>query len=672
MRVGCVGAKLRGRLSLSVLRLNNRTIPRAAGLVAIVGGAIGLAVYSARPAPPPGFDAGEPILLADVDNATGDSIFDESLISAASIGLRQSAQLSLLSRERVGAALRRMGVPRADSVRVLGSVAQEVALRENIGFTLSLRIEPSGQGYLLKSVLFDVTANEAIDEQQASAETHVGALIALDRLLQSVRIRLGEPRTLRRSRSLPLAQATTPSLEALRTYSRGSGAWRRGDYRLAGELWQRALDLDTGFAMAMGSLGSYYYFHQDRERGRRYFEAAAQRANRLTDWERLEMMQTHAFYRGDFDSAVVVARTMAARFPTANSWGNYGTSLMRAQQYDSAIVALERAAALGPYSNLFVNLATAAKALGSLERSIGYYERAVALDSNTVVLNNVNTEYGETLILAGRLDEAERLFRRMLDQPELFRRTLGFRGLGFLGLWRGSFDQAVGDFRRATEASRQQNSPNSTARGYLLEGLTLLLIGDTTAARRAFGPMVRIVESETLEPQLLALLGNGLLRGGQSALAERLLSRARAQRIDSTVPSIVESKRFLAAAIALTAGQSQEALDSLQGLTRYPQPHLVSLRRAEALAGVGDTTRARAVLDSVVAKPAITSESLFEWLAARRLAAELAIRQGDQPAALAGYQKIVEQWASGDSAAAALVQARARVRALDIRRGVSR
>jgi tetratricopeptide (TPR) repeat protein len=658
-RVGPAPGRTVGR------RRQNR---RLIALLTVVGAAVGAAIFAARPpSPPPGFVPGEPVLLADLDNATGDTLFDRSLITAAAVALRQSAQLSLVSQERIRGALGRMGYRRPDTARVLGPLAREVAMRENVGYTLGFRIELAGQGYQLTGELVDARTGEVLAAPQAGAETRAGTLIALDQLVQAIRTRLGEPQALRRSRSLPLPQVTTPSLEALRAYGLGAGAWSRGDYQLAGQLWERALDIDSGFAMAMVTLGAHRYYHHDRAEGQRLFQEAARRADRLTDWERLELERSHALFRGDYDSATVMSRTLVERFPTADSWANYGTALMSARRYDSAIAALERAAALDSTPAIFINLATSAGGLRRLDAAIGYYQRAEALDSIYVLLNNVNTEYGDALVLAGRLAEAERLFRRMLDQPELFRRTLGYRALGLLGVWRGTFDQAVGFFRQATEASRQQRARNSTARGYLFEGLTLLLTGDTTAARQALDSMVRVAESSTLDPQILALLGNGLLRAGQVEPAERLLRRGRAGP-DTTSQSIVESNRFLAAAIALAQGRSRAALEALTGLGHVPQSHLVAVRRAEALAATGDTARARASLDSVVAQPSFGSESLFEWIEAVRLGAELAARQGDREAALAGYQKLVRQWSAGDSTAAVLVQARRRVRELEGRR----
>ena len=44
---------------------------------------------------------GDQIILADLDNATGDTLFDRSLIYAAATGLQQSARLRVYPRSRL-------------------------------------------------------------------------------------------------------------------------------------------------------------------------------------------------------------------------------------------------------------------------------------------------------------------------------------------------------------------------------------------------------------------------------------------------------------------------------------------------------------------------------------------------------------------------------------------
>src|SRR5207244_1350809 len=107
----------------------------------------------------------------------------------------------------------------------------------------------------------------------------------------AMRGKLGEPRRDIEERRVPLPYVTTPSLEALRSYGDAGVAWNHGNYGLARELWTRAVDLDTGFAMAYAALGQINYYNHNRELGEKYYGEALKRSSHLTEYERLRLMQ---------------------------------------------------------------------------------------------------------------------------------------------------------------------------------------------------------------------------------------------------------------------------------------------------------------------------------------------------------------------------------------------
>src|SRR6185503_15463899 len=159
---------------------------------------------------------------------------------------------------------------------------------------------------------------------------------------------LGETSRDIEERRAPLPWVTTASLEALRSYAEGAAAWSKRDYQLAKDLWLRAVEIDTGFAMAYGSLGSWFYYHHNRDDGERYFAEAFKRADRLSERERLMLRERAAGYRGQHDSAIVITGLLAARYPAVTTWYNYGTDLMTAGRDSEAIVALKTALRFDP------------------------------------------------------------------------------------------------------------------------------------------------------------------------------------------------------------------------------------------------------------------------------------------------------------------------------------
>ncbi len=627
-----------------------RSLPGAVWVAALLTvGALAYWVTRAPPAVP--FAPGDPLILADLDNATGDTLLDRSLTVAARVALGQSGHLQVVSRARIGSVLRRMQIEDS-GVAITPALAREVAVRDGIRYVLGLRAETRDPGYELAATLVDVTTGQQVARLTAPAETRAGLLPALDQVLDRVRARLGEPAADRRARAVPLPQVTTPSLEALRSYANGVSAWSNGDYFLAQDLWQRAVALDTGFAMALGALGGWYYWHNQPAVGETYYREALRRRARLTDWERLRLEESAADYRGDHATAERIARETAERFPSVTTWYNYGTSLMLARRYQPAVDAFRRALTFEPDRvNVLINLATALKGLGRYHEAVEAYRRADERDSLVLRQNNVAAEYGEALFLDGRPDDARRHFEGLLDRPGLFERTLGHRGLAYLALARGRFDAAVGSFRQATEASRQQGSEFSIARGRMLEALALLMAGDSAEARRTLREVAQLSRRLEFAPQFLALAGHALVRAGDLGTAGEMLDLL-SKAADTSRIVDRESAAFLAGDLLLAENRPLEARRLLAGAISYPQTGMLTVRTGEALAATGQADSAIALLAAPLG-PAFGSEATFDWYGSRPLLADLLVARGHSDRARAVLDELARQWADGDRDAAA-------------------
>ncbi len=568
-------------------------------LVAIGSGLALLAVglwWVARASPASSFTPGALVVLADVDNATGDSLFDAGLTIAATAALEQSGHMGLLPRNRVREALARAGLPSGDSSLGIER-AREAAAREGVRFVIAPRIAREGTGYRVSVVLLDAQSDELVKEAFAVAEGPAGVIPALDRVLSEVRVTLGET-SARGAQAELLPHVVTPSLEALRSYGLGAKAWREGDYKLAEQLWHRALDLDSGFAMALSSISRSKALGHDRDSARYYADRALAHASRLSEWERLRLEESLTWDRGDRDSSVKIAGIMVQRFPTSINFYNYGTSLMQADRCVEAVPQLERALALDTTSySTHINLATCARRVRDAPRAIHHYERAAAIFPAVVLRGNPGYEFAGLIAKMGLSDSAARQFRRMVEQTTMFDRALGYRGLAFLALQRGQTAEAVRNFEATLEIFGQQRAQLSLVRGYLFIGVTHSMAGDADAADVAFREMLRIMRSNPIVPQMLALAGWGLVRADRVADAEAVLVRLRQQSNGSADDRGAEA--MLQGAIALSRGQFALSDSLLRAGPAFVQPGLADLLRAEALEQIGKPDSAASLRASV-------------------------------------------------------------------------
>src|SRR5215470_18531076 len=159
------------------------------------------------------------IVLGDFANSTGDSVFDGTLREGLSVQLQQSPFLSLVSEEGIHQTLRMMGQPA--NPRLTPEIAREVCQRTNSTAALDGSIALIGTRYslILKAVNCVNGDLLASTEAQANDKTHV--LDALSKAASEMRTKLGESLSTVQRYNTPLEQATTPSLEALKSYSLG-------------------------------------------------------------------------------------------------------------------------------------------------------------------------------------------------------------------------------------------------------------------------------------------------------------------------------------------------------------------------------------------------------------------------------------------------------------------
>src|SRR5439155_6912604 len=177
--------------------------------------------------------------LADLDNQTGDPVFDRSLVTALAASLQQSQHINVFPRVRVQETLRRMN--RSDTVRVDDVLGAEIAQRENVRVIIALSLERIDSVYLLTARIVDPASHADLRSASERAHGKPQVLDALDRLAHELRRELGESRLALARHSLPLEQATTQSLEALKHFTDGRVEWTLGHYDDAAAEWRAAL-----------------------------------------------------------------------------------------------------------------------------------------------------------------------------------------------------------------------------------------------------------------------------------------------------------------------------------------------------------------------------------------------------------------------------------------------
>ncbi len=254
MRRNADSAQARANVGTETLtRIEKRGIAVILSVVAVLGLSVGGYLYLHRP---PRLTDKDTIVLADFVNTTGDPVFDGTLRQGMAVQLQQSPFLSLVSEERIQSELRLMGQPMEG--RLTPEIAREVCERTGSAAVLDGTIASLGSQFVLGLRARDCRTGNVLVEEQVQAARKEDVLNALGEIASKFRSRIGESLTSVQKHNTPLAEATTSSLEALKSYSAGWKVSMSKGSGAAVPFFKRALDLDPKFASAYAALGLMY------------------------------------------------------------------------------------------------------------------------------------------------------------------------------------------------------------------------------------------------------------------------------------------------------------------------------------------------------------------------------------------------------------------------------
>jgi tetratricopeptide (TPR) repeat protein len=649
------GAPIEGRPAL-----RQRPLWLAAAAAVVAAAAIAGAIYSQRPAKLTDKDT---IVLAEFTNTTGDPVFDETLRQGLAVQLQQSPFLSLISDQRIGQTLRLMN--QTADVSLTPDIAQDVCVRTASAAVLQGSIAALGSQYVLSLRATNCTTGDILADEQAQAARKEDVLGALSQMATRFRTRVGESLATIEKHSMPLEEATTPSLDALQAYSAAWKAIMSTGWVRAHPLFQRAVAIDPDFAMGHAQIGFGYSVMGESALARPSTLKAYQLRDRASDVERFFI---DTLYDRDFTGNLERERG------TLESWADSyprdplphglisGLALTSTGQYELAIAEADKAIALDPdLTPAYVNKAINQLFLNRLDDALLTVRRATErkLESPewfTVVpyfvafLKNADDELRRTGAVAKKIPLLEDMFSH----------------LEALALARSGRLQ---DARRLSAVAVEiaQRSGRRERAG-LFEAATAVreaFYGNAVAARRSASKALELGRGRDVDYAAafaLALSGD-LAQSG--ALAEDL---ARDFPEDTFVQSMYLPT--LRALFSLNTHNAAAAIQVLQTATRYDLAlggvgfigrfgglypiyvrglaYLAARQPAEA---VGEFQRIRDHRSIVLVDP-------MDAVACLQLARAYTLA-GDTVKASSAYEELFTLWKNADSDLSMLVQARA-------------
>jgi serine/threonine protein kinase/tetratricopeptide (TPR) repeat protein len=327
------------------------------------------------------------IVLADVDNKTGDTVFDDALKQALAVELGQSPFLNVLSDRKVSETLRMMGRSAGD--RITADVGRELCLRTGSKVVLGGTISSLGSHYLLDMNAVACSTGDTLANEQGEATSKEDVLKALSRACSSLRSRLGESLPSVQKFDVPI-EATTSSLEALKNYSMGVKVGREKGDAPSIPFLKQAIELDPNFPMAYAGLSTRYGNLGQPSFALDYATKAYGLRERVTEREKLRITANYFHSTGELEKASQTYELWIANYPRdAVPHGNLGVNYEFIGQYEKALAEYQESLRLAPDNVLgYENLESAYIELTRLDEAKATFDQGLAskLDSGDMRL----------------------------------------------------------------------------------------------------------------------------------------------------------------------------------------------------------------------------------------------------------------------------------------------
>jgi len=601
------------------------------------------------------------LVLADFANSTGDPVFDGTLRQGLSVQLAQSPFLRLVSEERIHETLRLMGQP-ADA-HLTPAVAQEICERTGSVAVLNGSITILGRQYVLGLKAVNCHSGEVLDEEQVQAAHKEEVLLALDQIARRFRSRFGESLASVGQPDTPLAEATTPSLDALKAYSMG---WQLvySDQPAAIPFFTRALEIDPQFAMAHAALGLMYGHTGESALAAEHTGKAYELRDHASARERFFIT---AYYEGrttgNQEKAQEICQTWSRSYPRDVTPHDFlgGFIYTEFGKYERAVEEAQKSTELDPdgaigYYNLaydFIYLDRLADAEAALKKAA---ERKLEIPDFLVLrydlafLNGDDSAMAREVALSQRDSEAE----DWLLQHQ-----------SFVLAYNGRLREARRMSARAAELAEQAGHRERAALFEIGAALREAFVGNADAAKqRALGALALAKNREVEYGAALAIA-----LSGSSSRAQDLADDLEKNFSEDT------SVKFsylpvLRAILDLDRRQPARAIEFLETTTPYelgtPRSNLQGFFgalypvyvRGEAYLAAGRGTEATAEFQKILKHRGIVISDVIGALAQLQMARAYTI-SGDKAKARSAYQDFLSLWKDGDPDIPILKQAKA-------------
>ena len=581
------------------------------------------------------------IVLADVDNRTGDPVFDDALNTALRYEMEQTPYLSVLGLDKAYATMGQLKL--APTTKITSEIARQICSKTNSKMVISDSIADAGNRYHLEITALDCGSGATLAEEGNDISARNQVVHELGATAVRLRRKLGEPAESLARFDQPLEKATSASLEALQTGTEGTKVFLAGNPQAALPLYQRGIELDPDLALtyegigaANGALGHYDLRNASYTR-------AYQLRDRMTEKDRANidyLYYTHV--TGELDKAYSVLLRSLELFPRDVVFhNNLAYTLSKLGKLKRAADLQDETARLEPRPFYFWLAAMFNINAGRFNEARSWLAQAEALKFDSVELRIQRLRLA---FIEGDRGALDRIFDREAHGPN---RVRFLRERSRFEAQQGHLDSAN---RLQLQASKLSSDPEDISWALVYSALRNAEAGKAIQARK--------IEDQALQSKLernqRMVLALSLARSGRIEEAKRLTDEVSQEApLDTTVQRyLVPAVR---AAVKMQKHDPDAAIDLLRETVQYDLAYTLSFDylypayiRGLAYLESGDGPSASGEFQKLIDNPGMCDRFITGLLARLQLGRAQRL-MGDNASARKSYEEFLSIWKDADA-----------------------
>ncbi len=475
------------------------------------------------------------------ENISGDPALDDWITGLPELiitDLSQSRFLNVIGGDRIYGILKKLNLleARKYSADDLAKVAREGGVQN----VLSGSIMKAGPKIIITARLQKPATGEVVETKKIECSGEEDIPAKVDELTRMTKSDLNlTPRQIAGDIDKSVGQITTNSPEALRYYVEARKLHLAMSYLEAIPLYEKAVALDPGFAMAYRGMSAVYSNRSYLQKAREYLQKALEFSDRISDRERL-LILGRSYYQSE-------------------------------KTYAKAIETYEQLLRLYPDENIALNgLGIIYGSLEELNKAEVYYAKCYEIQKDVLNCDNLAANYQAQ----GRYDKAQQIF-------EDFIRTVSDNArihvyLGRNALLQARYEEAMNEVDKAFLLSP------SFMETYSLKGDIYYLQGQFAAAEKEY---LTILEKGAKSSHFFALVRLCVLdlAQGRAARAQEKFEQILNLADELKNTNLRASTMVYGAYTDYKSGRSDQALEKIAGALKIYQELDMIPRQRSAL-----------------------------------------------------------------------------------------